>query len=278
MDMRGYGKGAIALGVVAALAYVSTLFEDKPSGDPAPQPAAEVSPAAPAADEAPGCIAQGVDPAPPVFASAPDPRGISTRHVFDRLVEYDRRSGRIVPGLATKWEVSDDRRTYTFHLRHGVSFHSVPGFTPTRAFSADDVLFTFRRLWIPGNPYRHTPDVGLDDFAKVGMPDLLVQVNRADTDIVVFDLTVPYPKFLANLSMDFASIQSAEYAEAMTKAGTPERFASQPIGTGPFAVKEIGKDGVVYAANPAYWADHLPAAETRAVPKQIVPPSIYGID
>ena len=59
------------------------------------------------ADNVQGCVAQNTDPAPPTFASAPDPRGISTRHVFDRLVEYDRRSGRIVPGLATRWEVAD---------------------------------------------------------------------------------------------------------------------------------------------------------------------------
>ena len=45
-----------------------------------------------------------------------------------------------IPGLAEKWDVSDDGSTYTFHLRKGVKFHSRQDFKPTRDFNADDVL------------------------------------------------------------------------------------------------------------------------------------------
>ncbi|MBN2752417.1 MAG: hypothetical protein JXQ84_06880, partial [Rhodospirillaceae bacterium] len=222
--------------------------------------------------------AQGVDPTPPVFTSAPDPRGIATRHVFDRLVEYDRRSGRIVPGLATWWEVLDNGTTYTFHLRRNVSFHAAPGFTPTRYFNADDVLFTFARLMQDDHIFHKLPGSGTDDYGKVGMPELLGVISKDAEDVITFNLAVPYPKFLANMSMDFASIQSAEYATAMTKAGTPDLFAVHPIGTGAFRVETVGKDGVLYTANPQYWGDILPEKTRPTLERQVVPPSIMGID
>lgn len=263
MDFRGYGKGAIALAGLAVLGLVANQFEDKA---PPPPPAAAI------ADETPGCVAQGVDPAPPTFASAADPDGIATRHVFDRLVEYDRRGGRIVPGLATGWTVSDDGREYAFQLRSGVTFHAVPGFAPTRVLTSEDVLFSFARLMVPNHPFHRVPDSGHADFAAVGMPDLIASIAKDGDQRIVFHLTMPYPKFLANLSMDFASIRSAEQAEAMKTAGTPERFAATPAGTGPFAVAEAEANGVRYAAHPKYWGDVLPGAAPRPVVKQVVVP------
>src|SRR5256714_6119797 len=60
--------------------------------------------------------------------------------MFNRLVEFDLGTTNIVPGLAEKWEASSDGLSYTFHLRHGVKFHSTDKFKPTRDFNADDVL------------------------------------------------------------------------------------------------------------------------------------------
>jgi dipeptide transport system substrate-binding protein len=264
MDFRGYGKGAIVLVGLGALGIVANQFEPKS----APNPAAE----APLADPAPGCVAQGADPAPPTFASAPDPDGIADRYVFDRLVEYDRRSGRLVSGLATSWKVSDDGREYAFRLRTGVLFHAAPGFAPSRPFTAEDVLFSFARMMVPRHPFHDIPESGNADFATVGMNDLLAEVSKDGEATIVFRLVQPHPKFLANLSMDFASIRSAEYAAAMQKAGTPERFAAWPVGTGPFAVADTGKDGVRYTANPHYWGNALSGAAPQPVERQVVVP------
>ena len=60
---------------------------------------------------------------------------------------------------------------------------------------------------------------------------------------------------IANLAMDFASIHSAEYADAMMKAGTPEKIDQEPVGTGPFQLVAYQKDAVIrYKAHPDYWA------------------------
>ncbi|MCO2322964.1 ABC transporter substrate-binding protein, partial [Pseudomonas aeruginosa] len=62
--------------------------------------------------------------------------------VFNRLTQFERGGTKVLPGLAESWDVSDDGKTYTFHLRKGVKFHSTDYFKPTREFNADDVLFT----------------------------------------------------------------------------------------------------------------------------------------
>ena len=69
----------------------------------------------------------------------------SSRPIFNRLVEFERGSTKIVPALAESWEVSDDGLAYTFHLRRGVKFHTTDNFTPSRDFNADDVLYSFHK-------------------------------------------------------------------------------------------------------------------------------------
>src|ERR1700693_2748547 len=67
----------------------------------------------------------------------------AARPVFSQLVQFDRGTTTVIPDLAEKWDVAEDGKQLTFHLRKGVKWHSgVNGFTPTRDFNADDVLWS----------------------------------------------------------------------------------------------------------------------------------------
>ena len=60
--------------------------------------------------------------------------------VYNRLVDFRAGTTELVPSLAEGWEVSEDGKVYTFHLRKGVKFQSNKLFRPTRDFNADDVI------------------------------------------------------------------------------------------------------------------------------------------
>ena len=171
-----------------------------------------------------------------VYCSEGSPEGlrpgaVHRRHHLRRLVARrsttDWSSSRtapptVVPGLAESWEISDDGLEYTFKLRKGVKFHSSDSFTPTRDFNADDVIFSFDRQRLADNPYFTVSGGTWEYFNSMSMPDLIKQIDKVDDYTVKFVLNRPEAPMVANLAMDFASIVSKEYADAMLAAGTPE--------------------------------------------------------
>ena len=88
----------------------------------------------------------------------------------------------------------------------------------------------------------------------MGMPKLLKSVEKVDDYTVRVTLNQPEAPFLANLAMQWAGVQSKEYADAMLKAGTPEKIDQEPVGTGPFSLVQYQKDAIIrYKAFPEYW-------------------------
>ena len=60
----------------------------------------------------------------------------------------------------------------------------------------------------------------------MGLPELISEVKKVDDNTVQFVLTRPEAPFLADLAMDFASILSKEYADAMMLGHqTADRYA-----------------------------------------------------
>src|SRR6185312_12948156 len=175
--------------------------------------------------------------------------------IYGRIVDFERGSTKVVPGLAEKWDMTEDGTVYTFHLRHNVKWHSNANFKPTRNFNADDVIFAIDRQWKQDNPYFKVTSSNHSYFGDMGMPKLLKSVEKVDDYTVKVTLNQPEAPFLSDLAMPFAAIQSKEYADAMLKAGTPEKIDQDPIGTGPFYLVQYQKDAVIrYKAFPEHWA------------------------
>lgn len=174
--------------------------------------------------------------------------------IYNRLVEFKIGTTEIEPSLAERWEVSEDGKTYTFYLRKGVKWQDNKDFKPTRDFNADDVIYSFMRQKDDKNPYHKVSGGSYEYFQGMGMGDLITNVVKVDDNTVRFELTRPESPFLADLAMDFASILSAEYADNMLKAGTPEKVDLNPIGTGPFQLQQYQKDSrILYKAFPGFW-------------------------
>ena len=178
----------------------------------------------------------------------------ASQPLYNRLTEFERGATTLVPGLAESWDISADGKVYTFHLRKGVKFHTTAKFKPSRDFNATDVLFSFQRQLDPNHPYHKVSGGNYEYFAGMDMPAVIERVEKVDDYTVRFTLKRPEAPFLANIAMDFASIMSAEYADKMLKAGTPEVIDLEPVGTGPFQLVKYQKDAMIrYKANPDYW-------------------------
>ncbi len=196
---------------------------------------------------------EGFDPA---LYTAGTTFDASSHPIYNRLTQFKVGTTEVIPGLAESWEVSEDGKSITFKLREGVKFHSNANFTPTRDFNADDVIFSFDRQGNEENPYYTVSGGTWEYFGGMSMPDLLESIEKVDDYTVTFNLTRPEAPFIANMAMDFASIVSKEYADAMLEAGTPEMLNQAPIGTGPFVFQAYQKDAVIrYVRNDDYWGE-----------------------
>lgn len=193
---------------------------------------------------------EGFDPA--LWDSAST--GNVTTQIFQGLVGFRRGSGELVPELATSWVVSKDARTFTFTLRQGVPFHNTPYFTPTRAFNADDVMFTFTRLVDARLPFNVAFPATFVYPQSLGLTAMVAGIDRLGEHEVRFRLHQPNVNFLSYFAASFAAIHSAEYAARLLAEGRASAINNQPVGTGPYRFKSYRKDDVLrLQAHPGYW-------------------------
>jgi cationic peptide transport system substrate-binding protein len=143
-----------------------------------------------------------------------------------------------VPELAESWEVMDNGATYRFHLRDGVAFQTTEWFKPKRNFNADDVVFTFQRIFDRDNPWHNVNGASFPYFDSLQFADSVQSVRKLDNHTVEFRLRQPDASFLWHLATHYASVMSAEYAAMLAKSDRQELLDRQPVGTGPFQLAE----------------------------------------
>src|SRR4030095_1825298 len=148
----------------------------------------------------------------------------AVHQLYNTLVEVDKDLN-IAPSLAKRWEISQDRLTYTFYLRNDVFFHDDQAFSngKGRQLMARDFVYSLNRIIdkktaSPGAWIFNTKVDSVDGFKAIN--DTVFQLK----------LVRPYMRILGILSMQYCSVVARE---AVVKYG-PD-FRRHPVGTGPFA-------------------------------------------
>ena len=153
--------------------------------------------------------------------------------MYEALLRQDE-NGKVGPGLALSWTVSPDKRSWTFKLRPGVTFHD------GSPFNAQAVKFTYDRILNPatGSPRRST-------LAMVESTEVV--------DDLTFRLTTkePFAPLLAQLSAYNVYILSPTHVQ---KEGA--NFSKTASGTGPFKLRSWQPgEKLVVVRNDKYWGE-----------------------
>ncbi|KII81972.1 ABC transporter substrate-binding protein [Vibrio renipiscarius] len=175
--------------------------------------------------------------------------------LFDTLLTLDPNTYQPIPSLAESWQVNDAGTEYVFTLKTDVPFQTTDWFTPSRTLTADDVVFSFRRIIDTNHPF-HSVGGGLYPwFTGIDFHNLLVDVEALNSHQVKFTLAYPNNTFLSNIATSHAVIHSKEYANQLMLADELNLIDSHPIGTGPFYLDEHQiNDLVRLKRHPLYWA------------------------
>lgn len=157
-------------------------------------------------------------------------------NIFATLVEVDK-DLQVVPGIATSWDISEDGKTYTFHLRDDVTFHD------GTALDAEAVKYNFERM-------RDT-DFG---SARAGELVFVEDVTVDGPHTVTVRLSQPFGAFLPALASWSGMMVSPTAAEEHGRD-----FSQVLVGAGPFKfVERIRDDRLVVERFDGYFREGLP--------------------
>lgn len=178
------------------------------------------------------------------------PEGISSLHyvkssdnqigqvveqIFDQLLEFQPGSLAPKPGLAERYEVSPDAKTYTFHLRDAKFSNGMP-------VTSADVKYSLE--------FAKRPDSLYVDLYKV-----ISSIDTPDPKTVVVHLSAPSRAFVYYV----AYIASSIVPEKVVKSEGVNAFNNHPIGSGPFMVKNWRRNQEIdLVRNPSYWRTGMP--------------------
>lgn len=167
--------------------------------------------------------------------------------VYESLVENT--PDGIKPLLAESWDISDDGKVYTFHLRQGVTFHD------GEPFNAEAVKKNIDA--VQGNAGKHS---------WIKLSTMIVSCDVVDEHTVRLVLSEPYYPALVELSMTrpYVFVSPKNFVGGHTKDGM-----SGYNGTGPYKLAEHKTDQyAVFEANEHYWGG---APKIKKITSKVLP-------
>lgn len=191
-------------------------------------------------------------------------------NTYDGLVEYDNEN-EIKPALAESWEVSEDGKTYTFHIRQGAKWVDAQG-REVADVKADDFVAGMQHMLDAGGGLEYLVEniiVNALEYNKGDVTDFAeVGVKATDDNTVVYTLCQPTSYFITMLGYNVFAPMSRTYFESKGGVfGKDDYKAAVDAGTmkygqtvndiaycGPYTVTNYtAENTIVFQANPTYW-------------------------
>ncbi|QQE76299.1 ABC transporter substrate-binding protein [Brevibacillus composti] len=172
--------------------------------------------------------------------------------MIERLVSVDKDAS-LIPGLAEKWEISNDGLTYTFHIDKRATF------SDGKPVTAEDVAFAYHVLLDPtydgrsnlslakikgGEAYKKGDATSIEGVKVIDQHTLQVEVEEANATTLI--------EIGANIFVLPKHIYGKDFAKG--KLDYIKSLHQKPVGSGPYILKEyIPGQEVRLVANENYW-------------------------
>ncbi len=161
----------------------------------------------------------------PIYANSEADRSLS-QLIFSGLMGYDENM-KVIPELAERYEISPDKKNYTFYLKKNLFWQD------KQPLTVDDVIFTIKTIQ---NPETKSP---------LRANWVGVKVEKIDDYTVKFSLQKPYSAFLENCTLKI--IPKHIWKDVLPKNIPLEITRNlHPIGSGPYEIEKIEKDDSGY--------------------------------
>lgn len=166
--------------------------------------------------------------------------------IFEGLVRLDSKLN-IQPAGAEKWDISDDGKTYTFHIRQGLKWPDGSNVT------SEDFRYSLERAlskqFANGSAgYYLSNIVGAPDWIQ-GKGSGLTGVTAPDPSTLVVKITVPGVYFLDQLTYIGGAVVPKKIIDQYS-----DKWVEHAAGTGPFMLKEWKHNqSLTLVPNPNYW-------------------------
>ncbi len=238
------------MGIVMAAAVVLTGCGGKITLEREVHPIPEDADRSVSAPGKPGSVFVQSSPGAPntfnklVAEDAPSSEAIAL--LMDGLTRYDPVREEVVPGLARSWEISEDQKTFIFHLRRGVLW------SDGHPFTAGDVVFTFQAIYDERYPNRGAYDLSVD-----GEPFEVEKIDEHTVRITTPEVFAPFLLYMSREILPRHKLIDAFEDGSLLRQwsiGTAQRTPREIIGTGPYRLRSfrVG-ERAVFEANPHYW-------------------------
>lgn len=168
--------------------------------------------------------------------------------VYDRLVTYQGSGSTIVPMAALSWEISPDGKTYTFHLRSGMTFTNGDAVT-AQSFADELTRVLSSKVNSPGEGFLDPIVEGSTAYNK-GQASSVSGIKAVNPTTLQITLNKPEPFFLEVLAMPFFSAVDTKFINSV---GNTAFDSKSTMGSGAFELASVSPSQYVLKKNPKYW-------------------------